>query len=333
MFKSLLHQFIAILIVPIIFIITITQYTYKQMQKDQEEKLETYCTATIENININFSLLMSNVSKTASSFSTSRDVQLYLSNYNKELDLSQRQNFSDIVDLSSTFLPYLLDIVLINSSGSSTSLVSYLSSDLHNYIRSLSKESEKVGKSYYFYINPKTNNIYIVYLAPIYVTKSSTNYGKYTGSIAILCKSSIISKIVNSTNDILIEIVNKNNNEVLFSNKALFSNEKIDRLYSSNSKQRSKDIIGTNLAIKGTYLNHFFNSYSSTSKESTLYDFLLSVGPFFLIVLIYLAIAIHMVLIRPIDKLNLQIKNINYSEGKIKIKSRSEERRVGKWKF
>lgn len=324
MFKSLLHQFIAILIIPIILILTITQYTYKQMQKDQEVKLETYCTTTIENININFSLLMSNVSKIASAFSTSRDVQLYLSNCNKGVDLAQRQKFSDIVELSSTFLPYLLDIVLIDSPGNSTSLVSYLSSDLHNYIRSLSKESQNVGKSYSFYINPKTNNVYIVYLAPIYVTKSSTNYGNYTGSIAILCKSSIISKIINSTNDILIEIVNKNNNEVLFSNKALFSKENINRLYSSSSQHRSKDIIGTNLAIKGTYLKHPFSSYSSIGKESTLNNFLLAAGPIFLIILVYLAITIHLVLIRPIDKLNMQIKNMNFTDGKIKIKSTAQ---------
>lgn len=51
--KTLSHQFIAILLLPILIILAFSSYTMFQMLDEQTENLKGYCSSTIENVKIN----------------------------------------------------------------------------------------------------------------------------------------------------------------------------------------------------------------------------------------------------------------------------------------
>ena len=61
--KTLSHQFIAILLLPILIILAFSSYTMFQMLDEQTENLKGYCSSTIENVKINIISMTTSMKK------------------------------------------------------------------------------------------------------------------------------------------------------------------------------------------------------------------------------------------------------------------------------
>lgn len=199
--KSLSRQFIAILLIPILIILGTNYYTIAFIRKSQNESLIRYCTTTLDNIEINISTMVTSMKKLSTMFSANRDIQEYLLSDSKDIHKLPRQAVFDLVELSKSYIPDLVDVVLWDK-YSSASIINYLSADMERFLIGNFKDTGKNTESYFeFYVNPKTDEPYLIYFSTVSVTAFSENFRKPLGNIAIICKTNTLYKLVNSTSD------------------------------------------------------------------------------------------------------------------------------------
>ena len=302
--KSLSRQFIAILLIPILIILGTNYYTIAFIRKSQNESLIRYCTTTLDNIEINISTMVTSMKKLSTMFSANRDIQEYLLSDSKDIHKLPRQAVFDLVELSKSYIPDLVDVVLWDK-YSSASIINYLSADMERFLIGNFKDTGKNTESYFeFYVNPKTDEPNLIYFSTVSVTAFSENFRKPLGNIAIICKTNTLYKLVNSTSDMHLDITDTKTGQILYSNMAP------DSLAPPSDKEfykTSHDVTATNLSVTGTVYTgqiHFFRDIQSGPLV------LLAVLSF--IYIIYIAFAVQRFIIRPIYRLNGEIEDLDY---------------------
>lgn len=309
--KSLSHQFIVILIIPLIIMMAANYYIISTIRNDQQQRLRSYCDTTLDNIEINIASMATSMKKTSTMFSSKQETQSYLGSSSKDTHQLQRQSFSDLISMSQSYTPDLVDIIVWDK-FSPTSMISYISADMENYIVDNFINSDMNKQSYFeFYIHPTTQNIFLIYFSPVYMTTFSKDFGKYIGNIAVICKTETLNKLVNSTSDMQLQIRNETDEKILYSNNYSFSKTK-----SSNSKiyENYVRIPSTNLVVYGTVYTDHINLLDDSRSSFLLLFALLS-----LFYLIYIAIAVHHILIKPIHTLNEKIESLDYEHDQLQI--------------
>lgn len=311
--KSLSRQFIAILLIPILIILATNYYIISYIRQSQNENLRHYCASTIDNIEINISTMTTSMKKTSTLLSSKSEMQSYLRNAVSDQHQLQRQPFFNLIDLSRSYTPDLLDIVVWDK-VSPTSMISYIPADMESFAVGHFQDEDRNTKNYFeFYTNPNTSELYLMYFCPVFTTTFSENFGSYLGNIAVICKTNTLSRLVNSASDLYVNITDTESGQLLYSNNYAPENTKASdyESYKTTNKVRN-----TNLTITGTVYNSQMNLFKTAQTEPLLLMAVLSI-----FYIIYIAIAVHRMIIRPIRLLNAEIESIDHDQDEMRIQN------------
>lgn len=309
--NSLKKQLLFILCLPLILSLATNFYILTYVRDTQEDTLKNACHTAIENININASTLTNNMKKTSSTFTTNQALQDYLSDSAADPHSIKRQTYSSAMDLARAYTSNLVDILIWNGKET-TSMISYISLDMEKFaISNLANTSDKGSPFFQIYTDPRSDIPYIMYFAPIYKTTFSEDFGKYLGAVVTICDTEMLDKLVHSTADILVRIENAENDKTLYSNQGegMDIPTKNGILYES-----TVTVPFTNLNITGTIFKNQIQFFSNHITSIVMVIALLSV-----FYILYTGIAVHLIIIRPIRKLNRSIEQIDYEKENMQI--------------
>lgn len=302
--NSLSRQFIIILLIPIL-IITVTtciilSYTYQK----QADTLISQCSSTVENINLNMTSLTSNMQKAGRLFTASKETQELL--LDTSADRMNRQSFSDSIEGTKSYLSDLTDIIIWNQKDT-LSLVSYISLDMERFVTENLESAGSELNYFRFYINPQTQQIYMMHFSPIYVTSFSKEFSKHIGDVVIICKPRMLPQLINSVKDINLTIIDTATEKILYQNESTYSPQQVFH-------QISQPVSYTDLKITGTIM---------TDRSFFFYDsyivFILLLIALSALYILYIAIAVQRTIIRPIHHLNSQIEKADHEQNNIQL--------------
>lgn len=182
--KSLSSQFVAILLIPLILMLATNYYIITEIRRDQSQSLKRYCSTTLDNIEINIASMATSMKKTSTMFSSKQETQSYLQSASRDTHQLQRQSFSDLIGMSQSYTPDLVDIIVWDK-NSPTSMISYIPADMENFTVERFRNSAMNKQSYFeFYIQPATREPFLMYFSPVFMTTFSEDFGKYIGNIS-----------------------------------------------------------------------------------------------------------------------------------------------------
>ncbi|MCB6644165.1 histidine kinase [[Clostridium] scindens] len=311
--KSLSSQFVAILLIPLILILATNYYIITEIRRDQSQSLKRYCSTTLDNIEINIASMATSMKKTSTMFSSKQETQSYLQSASTDTHQLQRQSFSDLIGMSQSYTPDLVDIIVWDK-NSPTSMISYIPADMENFTVERFRNSAMNKQSYFeFYIQPATREPFLMYFSPVFMTTFSEDFGKYIGNIAIICKTETLSKLVNSTSDMQLQIKDEASRRILYSNNYTLPKQEIPN---PKTYEETLRIPNTNLSLDGTAYASQVSLLNDSRSGPLILFALLS-----LFYLAYIAFAVHHIIIRPIHKLNQEIESIDYEHDKPQIRT------------
>ena len=311
--KSLSSQFVAILLIPLILILATNYYIITEIRRDQSQSLKRYCSTTLDNIEINIASMATSMKKTSTMFSSKQETQSYLQSASTDTHQLQRQSFSDLIGMSQSYTPDLVDIIVWDK-NSPTSMISYIPADMENFTVERFRNSAMNKQSYFeFYIQPATREPFLMYFSPVFMTTFSEDFGKYIGNIAIICKTETLSKLVNSTSDMQLQIKDEASRKILYSNNYTLPKQEIPN---PKTYEETLRIPNTNLSVDGTAYASQVSLLNDSRSGPLILFALLS-----LFYLAYIAFAVHHIIIRPIHKLNQEIESIDYEHDKPQIRT------------
>lgn len=311
--KSLSSQFVAILLIPLILILATNYYIITDIRRDQSQSLKLYCSTTLDNIEINIASMATSMKKTSTMFSSKQETQSYLQSASTDTHQLQRQSFSDLIGMSQSYTPDLVDIIVWDK-NSPTSMISYIPADMENFTVERFRNSAMNKQSYFeFYIQPATREPFLMYFSPVFMTTFSEDFGKYIGNIAIICKTETLSKLVNSTSDMQLQIKDEASRRILYSNNYTLPKQEIPN---PKTYEETLRIPNTNLSVDGTAYASQVSLLNDSRSGPLILFALLS-----LFYLAYIAFAVHHIIIRPIHKLNQEIESIDYEHDKPQIRT------------
>lgn len=311
--KSLSSQFVAILLIPLILILATNYYIITEIRRDQSQSLKCYCSTTLDNIEINIASMATSMKKTSTMFSSKQETQSYLQSASTDTHQLQRQSFSDLIGMSQSYTPDLVDIIVWDK-NSPTSMISYIPADMENFTVERFRNSAMNKQSYFeFYIQPATREPFLMYFSPVFMTTFSEDFGKYIGNIAIICKTETLSKLVNSTSDMQLQIKDEASRRILYSNNYTLPKQEIPN---PKTYEETLRIPNTNLSVDGTAYASQVSLLNDSRSGPLILFALLS-----LFYLAYIAFAVHHIIIRPIHKLNQEIESIDYEHDKPQIRT------------
>ena len=311
--KSLSSQFVAILLIPLILILATNYYIITEIRRDQSQSLKRYCSTTLDNIEINIASMATSMKKTSTMFSSKQETQSYLQSASTDTHQLQRQSFSDLIGMSQSYTPDLVDIIVWDK-NSPTSMISYIPADMENFTVERFRNSAMNKQSYFeFYIQPATREPFLMYFSPVFMTTFSEDFGKYIGNIAIICKTETLSKLVNSTSDMHLQIKDEASRRILYSNNYTLPKQEIPN---PKTYEETLRIPNTNLSVDGTAYASQVSLLNDSRSGPLILFALLS-----LFYLAYIAFAVHHIIIRPIHKLNQEIESIDYEHDKPQIRT------------
>jgi len=311
--KSLSSQFVAILLIPLILILATNYYIITEIRRDQSQSLKRYCSTTLDNIEINIASMATSMKKTSTMFSSKQETQSYLQSASTDTHQLQRQSFSDLIGMSQSYTPDLVDIIVWDK-NSPTSMISYIPADMENFTVERFRNSAMNKQSYFeFYIQPATREPFLMYFSPVFMTTFSEDFGKYIGNIAIICKTETLSKLVNSTSDMQLQIKDEASRRILYSNNYTLPKQEIPN---PKTYEETLRIPNTNLSVDGTAYASQVSLLNDSRSGPLILFALLS-----LFYLAYIAFAVHHIIIRPIHKLNQEIESIDYEHDKPQIRT------------
>lgn len=311
--KSLSSQFVAILLIPLILILATNYYIITDIRRDQSQSLKRYCSTTLDNIEINIASMATSMKKTSTMFSSKQETQSYLQSASTDTHQLQRQSFSDLIGMSQSYTPDLVDIIVWDK-NSPTSMISYIPADMENFTVERFRNSAMNKQSYFeFYIQPATREPFLMYFSPVFMTTFSEDFGKYIGNIAIICKTETLSKLVNSTSDMQLQIKDEASRRILYSNNYTLPKQEIPN---PKTYEETLRIPNTNLSVDGTAYASQVSLLNDSRSGPLILFALLS-----LFYLAYIAFAVHHIIIRPIHKLNQEIESIDYEHDKPQIRT------------
>ena len=311
--KSLSSQFVAILLIPLILILATNYYIITEIRRDQSQSLKRYCSTTLDNIEINIASMATSMKKTSTMFSSKQETQSYLQSASTDTHQLQRQSFSDLIGMSQSYTPDLVDIIVWDK-NSPTSMISYIPADMENFTVERFRNSAMNKQSYFeFYIQPATREPFLMYFSPVFMTTFSEDFGKYIGNIAIICKTETLSKLVNSTSDMQLQIKDEASRKILYSNNYTLPKQEIPN---PKTYEETLRIPNTNLSVDGTAYASQVSLLNDSRSGPLILFALLS-----LFYLAYIAFAVHHIIIRPIHKLNQEIEAIDYEHDKPQIRT------------
>ncbi len=313
--KKIFKQFAVIMIIPVFFISLVNYLNLNQIQKNRIEEQKAYCESTLNNIKINLSIQSENMSKGASIFANSQHAQILLSSISEAEKNKAKHNLSDTISHSKIYNSNLVDILLCNSK-STTSLFGYISLNLEYYIKSYVQNNSGVNSVYTAYYDANSNSTFLIHFTPIFATKITTNYRKQLGYVAMVSSFRTVSQLINSSKDIYIELVDTNTNAVLISNSSNFD---LERFNTDDNIHATSKIPNSNLVLRGSPQTNFTIKKATSFENISIYASI-----FYLIFLIYIFIAVDWTIIRPINSLNKQIKNINFESTHINHTAKNE---------
>ena len=311
--KSLSSQFVAILLIPLILILATNYYIITEIRRDQSQSLKRYCSTTLDNIEINIASMATSMKKTSTMFSSKQETQSYLQSASTDTHQLQRQSFSDLIGMSQSYTPDLVDIIVWDK-NSPTSMISYIPADMENFTVERFRNSAMNKQIYFeFYIQPATREPFLMYFSPVFMTTFSEDFGKYIGNIAIICKTETLSKLVNSTSDMQLQIKDEASRKILYSNNYTLPKQEIPN---PKTYEETLRIPNTNLSVDGTAYASQVSLLNDSRSGPLILFALLS-----LFYLAYIAFAVHHIIIRPIHKLNQEIEAIDYEHDKPQIRT------------
>lgn len=311
--KSLSSQFVAILLIPLILILATNYYIITEIRRDQSQSLKRYCSTTLDNIEINIASMATSMKKTSTMFSSKQETQSYLQSASTDTHQLQRQSFSDLIGMSQSYTPDLVDIIVWDK-NSPTSMISYIPADMENFTVERFRNSAMNKQSYFeFYIQPATREPFLMYFSPVFMTTFSEDFGKYIGNIAIICKTETLSKLVNSTSNMQLQIKDEASRKILYSNNYTLPKQEIPN---PKTYEETLRIPNTNLSVDGTAYASQVSLLNDSRSGPLILFALLS-----LFYLAYIAFAVHHIIIRPIHKLNQEIEAIDYEHDKPQIRT------------
>ena len=311
--KSLSSQFVAILLIPLILMLATNYYIITEIRRDQSQSLKRYCSTTLDNIEINIASMATSMKKTSTMFSSKQETQSYLQSASRDTHQLQRQSFSDLIGMSQSYTPDLVDIIVWDK-NSPTSMISYIPADMENFTVERFRNSAMNKQSYFeFYIQPATREPFLMYFSPVFMTTFSEDFGKYIGNIAIICKTETLSKLVNSTSDMQLQIKDEASRRILYSNNYTLPKQEIPN---PKTYEETLRIPNTNLSVDGTAYASQVSLLNDSRSGPLILFALLS-----LFYLAYIAFAVHHIIIRPIHKLNQEIESIDYEHDKPQIRT------------
>ena len=311
--KSLSSQFVAILLIPLILILATNYYIITEIRRDQSQSLKRYCSTTLDNVEINIASMATSMKKTSTMFSSKQETQSYLQSASTDTHQLQRQSFSDLIGMSQSYTPDLVDIIVWDK-NSPTSMISYIPADMENFTVERFRNSAMNKQSYFeFYIQPATREPFLMYFSPVFMTTFSEDFGKYIGNIAIICKTETLSKLVNSTSDMQLQIKDEASRKILYSNNYTLPKQEIPN---PKTYEETLRIPNTNLSVDGTAYASQVSLLNDSRSGPLILFALLS-----LFYLAYIAFAVHHIIIRPIHKLNQEIEAIDYEHDKPQIRT------------
>ena len=311
--KSLSSQFVAILLIPLILMLATNYYIITEIRRDQSQSLKRYCSTTLDNIEINIASMATSMKKTSTMFSSKQETQSYLQSASTDTHQLQRQSFSDLIGMSQSYTPDLVDIIVWDK-NSPTSMISYIPADMENFTVERFRNSAMNKQSYFeFYIQPATREPFLMYFSPVFMTTFSEDFGKYIGNIAIICKTETLSKLVNSTSDMQLQIKDEASRRILYSNNYTLPKQEIPN---PKTYEETLRIPNTNLSVDGTAYASQVSLLNDSRSGPLILFALLS-----LFYLAYIAFAVHHIIIRPIHKLNQEIESIDYEHDKPQIRT------------
>lgn len=311
--KSLSSQFVAILLIPLILILATNYYIITEIRRDQSQSLKRYCSTTLDNIEINIASMATSMKKTSTMFFSKQETQSYLQSASTDTHQLQRQSFSDLIGMSQSYTPDLVDIIVWDK-NSPTSMISYIPADMENFTVERFRNSAMNKQSYFeFYIQPATREPFLMYFSPVFMTTFSEDFGKYIGNIAIICKTETLSKLVNSTSDMQLQIKDEASRRILYSNNYTLPKQEIPN---PKTYEETLRIPNTNLSVDGTAYASQVSLLNDSRSGPLILFALLS-----LFYLAYIAFAVHHIIIRPIHKLNQEIESIDYEHDKPQIRT------------
>ena len=311
--KSLSSQFVAILLIPLILILATNYYIITEIRRDQSQSLKRYCSTTLDNIEINIASMATSMKKTSTMFSSKQETQSYLQSASTDTHQLQRQSFSDLIGMSQSYTPDLVDIIVWDK-NSPTSMISYIPADMENFTVERFRNSAMNKQSYFeFYIQPATREPFLIYFSPVFMTTFSEDFGKYIGNIAIICKTETLSKLVNSTSDMQLQIKDEASRRILYSNNYTLPKQEIPN---PKTYEETLRIPNTNMSVDGTAYASQVSLLNDSRSGPLILFALLS-----LFYLAYIAFAVHHIIIRPIHKLNQEIESIDYEHDKPQIRT------------
>lgn len=311
--KSLSSQFVAILLIPLILILATNYYIITEIRRDQSQSLKRYCSTTLDNIEINIASMATSMKKTSTMFSSKQETQSYLQSASTDTHQLQRQSFSDLIGMSQSYTPDLVDIIVWDK-NSPTSMISYIPADMENFTVERFRNSAMNKQSYFeFYIQPATREPFLMYFSPVFMATFSEDFGKYIGNIAIICKTETLSKLVNSTSDMQLQIKDEASRRILYSNNYTLPKQEIPN---PKTYEETLRIPNTNLSVDGTAYASQVSLLNDSRSGPLILFALLS-----LFYLAYIAFAVHHIIIRPIHKLNQEIESIDYEHDKPQIRT------------
>lgn len=311
--KSLSSQFVAILLIPLILILATNYYIITEIRRDQSQSLKRYCSTTLDNIEINIASMATSMKKTSTMFSSKQETQSYLQSASTDTHQLQRRSFSDLIGMSQSYTPDLVDIIVWDK-NSPTSMISYIPADMENFTVERFRNSAMNKQSYFeFYIQPATREPFLMYFSPVFMTTFSEDFGKYIGNIAIICKTETLSKLVNSTSDMQLQIKDEASRRILYSNNYTLPKQEIPN---PKTYEETLRIPNTNLSVDGTAYASQVSLLNDSRSGPLILFALLS-----LFYLAYIAFAVHHIIIRPIHKLNQEIESIDYEHDKPQIRT------------
>lgn len=311
--KSLSSQFVAILLIPLILMLATNYYIITEIRRDQSQSLKRYCSTTLDNIEINIASMATSMKKTSTMFSSKQETQSYLQSASTDTHQLQRQSFSDLIGMSQSYTPDLVDIIVWDK-NSPTSMISYIPADMENFTVERFRNSAMNKQSYFeFYIQPATREPFLMYFSPVFMTTFSEDFGKYIGNIAIICKTETLSKLVNSTSDMQLQIKDEASRRILYSNNYTLPKQEIPN---PKTYEETLRIPNTNMSVDGTAYASQVSLLNDSRSGPLILFALLS-----LFYLAYIAFAVHHIIIRPIHKLNQEIESIDYEHDKPQIRT------------
>ena len=311
--KSLSRQFIALLLIPVILILAISYYIISSSYSEQADNARDYCITTLDNVEINISSMVSSMKKTATMFASKQETQSYLIQDTAAQKHFDRQPFFDMIELSKVYTTDLVDIVVWDKHNP-ISMISYISANMENFIvENFTDDTENTSSYFEFYIDPVSSQPYLIYFTSISMTTFSENFGEHLGNIAIICKTTTLDKLVNSTSNIYLDIIDTTTGQIVYVNN-----------YSKNTNisgnhifyQKVELVPSTNLSITGAVYSNQINVFSDTRSEILILLALLC-----MLFTLYTGIIVQRLMIRPIHKLNNDIETIDYEHDNIQLRT------------